>query len=77
MQQLTENILDITKIESNSLQPNKEQFSLREMVINAIADYKSQFKEYDNSIRLELVSKQDVFVEADKARIGRYFQFIK
>jgi two-component system, OmpR family, sensor histidine kinase VicK len=59
LQQLTENILDITKIESNSLQLNKEQFSLREMVINAIADYKSQFKEYDNSIRLELVSKQD------------------
>ena len=70
LQQLTENILDVTRIESNSLQLNKEQFSLREMVLNAIADCKSQLKEHDN-IRLELVSKEDVFVEADKARIGQ------
>jgi signal transduction histidine kinase len=69
LQQLTENILDITKIESNSLQLNKEQFNLREMVLNAMADCDSQLKEYDN-IRLELVSKE-VFVEADKARIGQ------
>jgi signal transduction histidine kinase len=70
LQQLTENILDVTRIESNSLQLNKEQFSLHEMVLNAIADCKSQLKEHDN-IRLELVSKEDVFVEADKARIGQ------
>jgi signal transduction histidine kinase len=40
------------------------------MVLNAIVDYKSQLKEYD-SISLELVSKEDIFVEADKARIGQ------
>jgi signal transduction histidine kinase len=40
------------------------------MVLNAMADSKSQLKEYDR-IRLELVSKEDVFVEADKARIGQ------
>jgi two-component system sensor histidine kinase VicK len=28
-------------------------------------------KEYDDSLRLELVSKEDIFVEADKARIGQ------
>jgi two-component system, OmpR family, sensor histidine kinase VicK len=72
LQQLTENILDVTKIESNSLQLNKEQFNLREIVLNAIADCKSQLKEYDDdSIMLELVSKEDIFVEADKARIGQ------
>jgi two-component system, OmpR family, sensor histidine kinase VicK len=71
LQQLTENILDVTKIESNSLQLNKEQFNLREIVLNAIADCKSQFKEYDDSIMLELVSKEDIFVEADKTRISQ------
>ena len=71
LQQLTENILDVTKIESNSLQLNKERFSLHEMVLNVMADCKSQLKEYDDSIRLELVSKEDIFVEADKARIGQ------
>src|SRR5919198_1824204 len=48
LQQLTKNILDVTKIESNSLQLNKEQFNLREMILNAMSDCKSQLKEYDN-----------------------------
>jgi two-component system, OmpR family, sensor histidine kinase VicK len=69
LQQLTENILDVTKIESNSLQLNKEQFNLGEIVLSAIADCKNQLKEYDDSIMLELVSKEDIFVEADKTRI--------
>jgi signal transduction histidine kinase len=69
LQQLTENILDVTKIESNSLKLNKEQFNLREIVSNAITDCKTQLKEYDDSIRLGLVSKEDIFVEADKTRI--------
>jgi two-component system sensor histidine kinase VicK len=38
----TENILDVTRIESNSLQLSKKQFNLREMVLNAMADSKSQ-----------------------------------
>jgi signal transduction histidine kinase len=70
LQQLTENILDVTKIESNSLQLNKEQFNLREIMLNAVADFKSQLKEYD-STRLELVSKEDIFVQADKTRIDQ------
>jgi signal transduction histidine kinase len=70
--QLTENILDITKIESNSLQLNKEQFDLREMILNAMSDCKSQLKEHDN-VRLEFLSKEaeDVFVQADKTRISQ------
>jgi two-component system, OmpR family, sensor histidine kinase VicK len=72
LQQLIENILDVTKIESNSLQLNKEQFDLREMMLNAISDFKSQLKEYDN-LSLEFLSKgaEDVFVQADKTRIGQ------
>jgi signal transduction histidine kinase len=37
-----------------------------------MADCKSQLKEYDDSIRLELVAKAgDIFVQADKTRIGQ------
>jgi two-component system, OmpR family, sensor histidine kinase VicK len=69
--QLTENILDVTKIESNSLQLNKEQFDLCEIILNAMSDCKSQLKEYDR-IRLELVAKaENVFVQADKTRISQ------
>jgi two-component system sensor histidine kinase VicK len=72
LQGLTENILDVTRIESNSLQLNKEQFNLRETILNAQTDCKSQLKEYDGSIRLELIAKaEDVFVRADKTRIGQ------
>jgi signal transduction histidine kinase len=71
LQQLTENILDVTKIESNSLQLYKEKFNLCEMVLDVMRDCKSQFKEYDYSIRLELLPKEDVFVQADKSRIGQ------
>jgi two-component system, OmpR family, sensor histidine kinase VicK len=70
LQDLTENILDVSRIESNSLHMNKKQFNLREIILDAIADCKSQLKECDN-IRLELVSKEDIFVEADKTRIGQ------
>ncbi|HJT49206.1 MAG TPA: HAMP domain-containing sensor histidine kinase [Nitrososphaeraceae archaeon] len=70
LQDLTENILDVTRIESNALFLNKIQFNLREVILNAIADCKSQRREYDN-IRLELISKEDIFVEADKTRIGQ------
>ena len=76
LQQLTENILDVTKIESNSLQLYKEKFNLCEMVLDAMRDCKSQFKEYDYNIRLELLPKEeqeeeDVFVQADKSRISQ------
>jgi two-component system, OmpR family, sensor histidine kinase VicK len=72
LQQLTENILDVTRIESNSLQLNKEQFDLHEMILNAMSDCRSQLKEYDN-VRLEFLSKgvDDIFVQADKTRIGQ------
>jgi two-component system sensor histidine kinase VicK len=72
LQGLTENILDVTRIESNSMQLNKEQFNLREIVLNAISDCKSQLKEHDN-VGVEFLSngEDDIFVQADKS--GRLF----
>jgi two-component system, OmpR family, sensor histidine kinase VicK len=69
LQKLTEDILDVTKIESQLLQLNKEQFNLTEMISNAIADCKNQLQK-ENNIKIELVSKEkDFFVVADKARL--------
>jgi two-component system, OmpR family, sensor histidine kinase VicK len=39
---LTENLLDLAKIESKTLNLQKETFSLSEMIFNAISDMKSQ-----------------------------------
>ena len=54
---LTEDILDITRIESKSLQLKKEQFNLNEMLQNAIYDCKNQLsKEYrSNNLSLKFI----------------------
>jgi two-component system, OmpR family, sensor histidine kinase VicK len=69
LQRLTEDILDVTKIESHSLHLNKEKFKMHEMILNSIADCKSQLKK-GNDIKLELAC-DDIFVEADRARLNQ------
>jgi signal transduction histidine kinase len=70
LQRLTEDILDVTKIESQSLHLKKERFNLIGIVDNAIVDSRNQIrKEYKDNIKLELLSKVDIFIEADKSRI--------
>jgi two-component system, OmpR family, sensor histidine kinase VicK len=66
---LTEDILDVTRIESQLLQFRIEQFNLIDVILNAIADCESQVKK-GNDIKIELTSKsKDVFVKTDRARI--------
>jgi signal transduction histidine kinase len=74
LQRLTEDILDITRIESKSLVLKKELFNLSEMILNAIADCKNQIakeNEADNR-KLQLAdSRDDILIEADKGRINQ------
>lgn len=66
---LTEDMLDVTRIESQLLQLRIEQFNLIDVILNAIADCESQVKK-GSGIKIELTSKaKDVFVKADRARI--------
>jgi signal transduction histidine kinase len=76
LQELTDDILDITRIESNFLVLNKEEFNLNEVIANAINDtiantvsFGIQKKE---NIRIvyEPASK-NITVEGDKARIAQ------
>lgn len=68
LQGLTENILDVSKIESNSLILKKEQFDLNKAILHVITDYKNQIKNTDK-IKIILISKGDFFVYADQIRI--------
>jgi signal transduction histidine kinase len=70
LQRLSEDILDVTRIESQSLNLKKEPFNLSEMILNAIADSRNQLKK-DNNIIMKLTCMEDVFVEADKARLNQ------
>jgi signal transduction histidine kinase len=79
LQRLTENILDVTKIESQSLKLNKERFNLNDIITNAIDDMilnrelKNEKNDNNNNtdyIKL-LYKPMDIFVEADKARLAQ------
>ena len=72
LNRLAGDILNLTQIESHSLQLHTEQFNLRDMILNAIADSRNRIeKEYKNNIGLELVCENDIFVEADRSRLNQ------
>jgi two-component system, OmpR family, sensor histidine kinase VicK len=72
LQRLTENILDITRIESHSLELRKERFNLNENIMNVINDMNKQAVLRNNNnktVSILFEPKQDIIVEADKVRI--------
>ncbi len=70
LKQLTEDILDVTRIESQSLSLRKERFNLNEMILNTIADSRNQIKrDYKDTIKLQLASKEEIYIDADRNRI--------
>ena len=74
MLRLTEDILDVTKIETKSLALKKELFDLREIILNSMADSKNQIimENKDKNLILQLIdSKEAIFTEADKGRINQ------
>jgi signal transduction histidine kinase len=72
---LSEDILDVTRIESQSLSLRKEKFNLNQLMLNSVADSRNQISKEnkDNNIKIELVFKgdSDIYVEADKNRINQ------
>jgi signal transduction histidine kinase len=76
LKQLTEDVLDVTRIESDSLQLNKDDFSLNDLVTQVMQDYKNQTIS-DKKIKLiydvELDSSKDHtrIIQADKYRINQ------
>jgi signal transduction histidine kinase len=74
LQRLSDNILEVTRIESGKLKLTKERFDLIEYMQNVIRDIKTQFPESkvkDIQITISPSDKPDtpIFVEADKIRI--------
>jgi two-component system, OmpR family, sensor histidine kinase VicK len=70
---LTENILDITKIENNSMELNKKEFILSRTVLETFTDFANQLsKEQKESVKLILeLDEGDVLVVGDKHRINQ------
>ena len=70
---LTENILDITKIENNSMELNKEEFILSRIVLETFTDFANQLSnEQKESVKLiSALDEGDVPVLADRHRINQ------
>ena len=76
--QLTEDIFDVTRIESHTLYLKREQFKINDVIKVAVQDFRSQVKGAkisgsQTSILFE--PREDIIiVEADKGRTSRHFQ---
>jgi len=69
LQQLTEDILDVTKIESQSLNLKKEILNLNELVMSVIAEFGMHAKK--NGVKIRLTSKDDFIVRGDRGRLAQ------
>ena len=73
LQRLADGIIDVTKIESQSLKLNKEELNLNDLITNVIGDYQNLIIANDNyKVRLYFKPfKENLLVEADKERISK------
>jgi signal transduction histidine kinase len=87
LQRLSEDILDVTRIESHNLMLRKEKFNLNEIISNTISDTINQVivkENKENSVKLEFANSRDkgkgeggeqgnspAIIEADKGRISQ------
>ena len=72
LQTLTANILDITRIESQTFQLEKERFNIYELLSDVIKDFTERIKSDNKNVRLVYDRKDTdhhIIVEADKGRI--------
>jgi signal transduction histidine kinase len=72
LQALTSDILDVTRIESQTLQLEKERFNVYELLSDVIKDYMERIKSDNKNIELiynQREANHNISVEADKGRI--------
>jgi signal transduction histidine kinase len=76
LQTLTNDILDVTRIESQSLNLNKERVNLDDVISSVLVDYLNQIERERNQKDIKLVYEnnddnkpRDIFVEADRERL--------
>jgi nitrogen-specific signal transduction histidine kinase len=69
LQQLTDNILDVTTIESQTLRLQKEKIDLNEKISNVINDVENQISSPDKLKIIFSKLKQPIYVQADKIRL--------
>ena len=69
LERLTQDLLDVAKIEGQSLKLNKERFNIGELVTMLIKDFRKQLAGGNHASLVYESKEQDIVVEADKERI--------
>jgi two-component system sensor histidine kinase VicK len=71
LQRLTEDILDVTRIESQTLKLDKRKFDLRDMAASVLDDYRNRIQNGKNVGLVLLNADKAAFVVADRGRISQ------
>ena len=79
LQKLTNDILDVSRIESQTLNLDKEVINLNELIPRIVQDYNSYLRRYGNNIGnkespvqlISYTSDRELIVEADRGRINQ------
>jgi two-component system, OmpR family, sensor histidine kinase VicK len=72
LQRLSEDILDVTRIEGQSLKLTKEEFDLNDVILSIVGDYGSLLPDNENNADLNIIYEpKSIIVNADKGRIAQ------
>jgi signal transduction histidine kinase len=71
LKRLTDNLLDVTKIESQSLALDKEKLNLNDLILEVLKDYVDKQKTQMVKIVYDFKNIDDVIIEADRDRIAQ------
>jgi signal transduction histidine kinase len=75
LQRLTNDILDVTRIDSHTLNLHKEQFDIRDLIENTVQDYLGHIEKENQNVKLFYNFKQDMNdalpIDADRDRIAQ------
>jgi two-component system sensor histidine kinase VicK len=66
---LIENILDVTRIENQSLSLKKERLNINGTILNILEEYESRDNKRKNDLKIVFTPKDEFFIEADKGRV--------
>ena len=69
LKKLTEDVLDVTKIESNSLELNKEKFSVKDAILDIVDEYRKNI--HGKNIEFKHSFSTEEYIYADKNRISQ------
>ena len=71
LKRLTDNLLDVTKIESQSLALDKERLNLNDLILEVLKDYVDKQKTQMVKIVYDFKNIDDVIIEADRDRVAQ------